>query len=328
MDSPEKRGTRSYALGFPPRCALRYRLLPLFGVILISEHILNLSLLRVLKVVAATAAVLLVPSGYTCADEASFTKQVADRLVRELPDLRIEIASPLTLKINQADGANVLQANLDRIFAFCTKAAEQCDAATSQYIAGVSGAVKDRIRPVEPSMIRLNVRPRKALESAQQHLPPDAPRIVLRPFPGDLAITAVLDFPTAMRMFTNEDAKKLGLSEDQVIDIGLNNLRASLKPISDFPPPTAEQSFRYLGDSPYESSRLTLHSDWAPVAKALGGSLIVGIPSSNLLVYGRGDSELAVDAIRAFMRDAIRKTDRPLSTLMFRWTENGWEEVH
>ncbi|MEZ5615891.1 MAG: hypothetical protein R3E35_11835 [Rhodocyclaceae bacterium] len=287
---------------------------------------MNLSLLRVLKVVAA-AAVLLVPSGYACADEASFTKQIADRLLRELPGLQVEIASPLTLKINQADGAHILQANLDRIFAFCSKAAEQCDAATSQYIAGVSGAVKDRIRPIEPSMIRLNVRPRKGLQSAQQQLPPDAPRIVLRPFAGDLALTAVLDFPTAMRMFTNEDAKKLGMSEDQAIEIGRNNLRATLKPISDFPPPTAEQSFRYLGDSPYESSRMILHSEWAPVAKALGGSLIVGVPSSNLLVYGRGDSELAVDAIRAFVRDAVRKTDRPLSTSLFRWTENGWEEV-
>lgn len=299
----------------------------MFGVILFRSTFLNLSLLRVLKIVATTAAVLLLPSGYACADEASFTKQIGDRLLRELPGLRVEISGPLTLKINQTDGAHILQANLDRIFSFCSKAAEQCDAATSQYIAGVSGAVKDRIRPIEPSMIRLNVRPRRGLESAQQQLPPDAPRIVLRPFAGDLALTAVLDFPTAMRMFTNEDAKKLGISEDQAIEIGRSNLRASLKPITDFPPPTAEQSFRYLGDSPYESSRLILHSDWAPVAKALGGSLIVGVPSSNLLVYGRGDSELAVDAIRAFVRDTVRKTDRPLSTSLFRWTENGWEEV-
>jgi len=288
---------------------------------------LNLSLFRALKVVAATAAILLVPSGYACADETSFTKQIADRLSRELPGLKVEIASPLTLTVNQTDGAHILQANLDRIFAFCSKAAEQCDAATSQYVAGVSGAVKDRIRPIEPSMIRLNVRPRKGLESAQQQLPPDAPRIVLRPFAGDLALTAVLDFPTAMRMFTNEDAKKLGITEDQAVEIGRSNLRASLKPITDFPPLTAERFFRYLGDSPYESSRLILHSDWAPVAKALGGSLIVAVPSSNLLVYGRGDSELAVDAIRAFVRDAVRKTDRPLSTSLFRWTENGWEEV-
>lgn len=284
-------------------------------------------LLNHLKVVAATVAVLLMPLGYARADEALFTKQIADRLSRELPDQRVEIASPLTLKINQADGTHILQANLDRIFAFCTKTAEQCEAATSQYIAGVSSVVKDRVRPIESSMIRLNVRPRKGLESAQQQLPPDAPRIVLRPFAGDLALTAVLDFPTSMRMFTNEDAKKLGISEDQVIEIGRKNLRASLKPLSDFPPPTAEQSFRYLGDSPYESSRMILHSDWAPVAKALGGSLIVGVPSSNLLVYGRGDSELALDALRAFIRDTVRKTDRPLSTALFRWTENGWEEV-
>ena len=288
---------------------------------------MTLRLRNRLKAIAATASILLLFAGHSHADEASFTKQMADRFVRELPDLRVEVASPLTLKINQADGTHILQANLDRIFAFCTRSAEQCEAATSQYVAGLSGVVKDRVRPIELSMIRLNVRPRKGLESAQQQLPPDAPRIVLRPFAGDLALTAVLDFPTSMRMFTNEDAKKLGIDENQAIEIGRKNLRASLKPLSEFLPPTAEQSFRYLGDGPYESSRMILHSDWARVAKALGGSLIVGVPSSNLLVYGRGDSELAMDALRTFVRDAIRKTDRPLSASLFRWTENGWDEL-
>lgn len=260
-------------------------------------------------------------------NEASFTKQMADRFEKELPELRIEIASPLTLKINQADGSHILQANLDRIFAFCARSTENCEAATAQYIAGLSGVVKDRVRPIESSMIRLNVRPRKGLESAQQQLPPDAPRIVLRPFIGDLALTAVLDFPTSMRMFTNEDAKKLGISEAEAIEIGRKNLRTSLKPLSDYAPPTADQSLRYLGDSPYESSRIILHSDWAPVAKALGGSLIVGVPSPSLLVYGRGDSELALGAMRAFVRDALRKADRPLTDSVFRWTEAGWEEL-
>lgn len=260
-------------------------------------------------------------------NEASFTKQMAGRFEKELPELRIEIASPLTLKINQADGSHILQANLDRIFAFCARSNENCEAATAQYIVGLSGVVKDRVRPIESSMIRLNVRSRKSLESAQQQLPPDAPRIVLRPFVGDLALTAVLDFPTSMRMFTNEDATKLGISEDEAIEVGRKNLRASLKPLSDYAPPTAEQSFRFLGDSPYESSRMLLHSDWAPVAKALGGSLIVGVPSPSLLVYGRGDSELAVGALRAFVRDALRKADRPLTASVFRWTEAGWEEL-
>ena len=288
---------------------------------------MNPNLLRFIKVVPAAAAIVMMPIGYSFADEASFTKQVLDRLSREVPELRIEIASPLTLRINQADGANILQANLDRIFAFCAKTAEQCDAAISQYVTGVSGVVKDRIRPIEASMIRLNVRPRKALDSAQQQLPPDAPHLVLRPFVGELALTAVLDLPTAMRMLTNEDAKKLGISEDQVIEIGTNNLRASLKPLSAYPLPTADKSFRYVSDSPYESSRLILHPDWAPVAKALGGSLLVAVPSSDLIVYGRGDSQLAVDALRTLVRDAVRKTDRPLSTALFRWTESGWEEV-
>lgn len=285
------------------------------------------SLIKWLEAVAVVATVLIAWPGGSRADDASFTKQMAERLSRELPGLRIEIVDSLTLKILQADGTDLLQANLDRLSAFCAKSAENCEAATAQYVGAVAETIQDRVRTIDASQIRLNVRARKGLEEAQRALPAEAPGLLMRPFAGDLALVVALDFPTTMRMFTTEDARKLGITEEQAIEIGRKNLRATLKPLSDFPAPTGKQSIRYLNDSPYESSRILLHAEWRMVAKALGGSLVVGVPSPDLLVYGRGDSAQALDALRAFVYEALSKAERPLSASLFRWTPNGWDEV-
>lgn len=280
-----------------------------------------------LRAAAVFAAVGFACPGGARADDASFTKQMAERLSRELPGLRIEMVDALTLKIRQADGTDLLQANLDRLSSFCARSAENCEAATAQYVGAVAETIQDRVRPIDASQIRLNVRPRKGLEAAQKALPPEAPGILLRPFAGDLSLTAVLDFPTTMRMFTSEDARTLGITEEQAIEIGRRNLRAVLKPLPDIPAPTGKSSLRYLDESPYESSRMLLHAEWGPVARAFGGSLVVGVPSADLLIYGRGDSAQALDALRTVVSEAVRRAERPLSASLFRWTANGWDEV-
>jgi uncharacterized protein YtpQ (UPF0354 family) len=285
------------------------------------------SLIKCLKAVAMVATVLGACPGGSRADDASFTKQMAERLSRELPGQRIEIVDVLTLQILQADGTDLLQANLDRLSAFCAKSAENCEAATAQYVGAVAETIQDRVRPIDASQIRLNVRARKGMEEAQRALSPEAPGLLMRPFAGDLALVVALDFPATMRMFTSEDARKLRITEEQAIEIGRKNLQATLKPLSDYPAPTGKQSIRYLDDSPYEASRMLLHAEWTAVAKALGGSLVVGVPSPDLLVYGRGDSARALEALRTFVYEAIGKAESPLSASLFRWTANGWEEI-
>jgi uncharacterized protein YtpQ (UPF0354 family) len=260
-------------------------------------------------------------------DASGFTQFVADQLQKNLQDQKIEAASALTLRINQADGKNILQANLDRVFEFCSRNRERCSAAVNQYVSGVASVAQDRIRPIEKSMVRLALRPRQALEMAQKQLPPDAPSIVMRPFLSNLVGVAVLDFPRAIRPMNTADLTTLTLSADEAFALGTANLHTFFKPLREFEQPVAERSLRYLNDNAYEASRLLLHQDWADVAKVLGGELIAAAPAFDLLIYGRGGNAVAIDALRTIARDLARKAERPLSMSVFRWTESGWEEV-
>lgn len=260
-------------------------------------------------------------------DEAAFTTWMAKRIQAQLPDTRVEVDSPLTLKLSQADGEEILQANLDRIFDFCNRSPAHCEDAASQYTRGIAEHLADRQDALEASMVRVAVRPREYVESTRRQLPPDAPRIVARPLTGELMEVAVVDFPTSIRLFTAADAKALKLTEKEVFELGRNNLRATLRPLGEYAQPTASASFRYLGDSPYESSRLALHSEWQAIARMLGGELIVAVPSPDLLFYGRGDSAAAVGALRSMARKAADESERPLSVSVFKWTEKGWKEI-
>lgn len=284
-----------------------------------------------LRGAAFLAALLLAPGasagGGVPEGEAGFTAWMAKRIQAQLPDTRVEVDSPLTLKLRQADGEEILQANLDRIFDYCNRSPVHCEDSVSQYVEGVSEYVEDRGgHALEASMVRIAVRPREYLESTRRHSPADAPRILARPLTGELMEVAVVDFPASIRLSTTEDAKTLGLTEQAVFELGRKNLRATLKPLGDYPQPTADASFRYLADSPYESSRLALHAEWQAVARMLGGELIVAVPAPDLLFYGRGGSN-AVGALRAIAGKAADDSDRPLSASVFKWTEKGWQEI-
>lgn len=260
-------------------------------------------------------------------DEKAYTEEVASRIALALPQVRVKVSGPLTVKVDKADGVNLLQANLDRVFAVCQSSPDICDSATGNYVNALSQVLEDMTRPLDTSMLRLTIRPLDVLAGAQSSLPSSAPRLVQRPFVGGLGMAVVLDMPSSMRMFSVDDAKALDVSEAAAIDVARKNLRVNLKPLADYEWPMASGSLGLISGSPYESSRLLLHDDWTPVAEALNGNLVVAIPASDALVYGRGDTDEALDALRTLVEDVTRHAERPISKTLFRWTSEGWEIV-
>lgn len=286
------------------------------------------------KLACATFALLLlipitVLAGSAPKGEAAFTRWMAERLRGEVGDARVEVDSPLTLKLRQADDEELLQANLDRIYDFCTRAAAECEDAAEQYVATVVEHLEMRKQDeaIEPSTVRVVVRSREYVEATRKQLPRSAPRILARPLVGELMAVAVVDLPRSIRLFTAADAKALKLTENEVFELGLKNLRADLKRLDEHPQPAAAQSFAFLDDSPYESSRLALHAEWKPMAEKLGGNLIVAVPASDVVLYARGDSAMAADVLHETAKKVADEADRPLSLSVFRWTKRGWEVI-
>ena len=51
------------------------------------------------------------------------------------------------------------------------------------------------------------------------------------------------------------------------------------------------------------------------------------LPAPNVLLYSGETSAGALDALRNYGLEVARKSPRPLSPLLIRWTPGGWEEI-
>jgi uncharacterized protein YtpQ (UPF0354 family) len=146
-------------------------------------------------------------------------------------------------------------------------------------------------------------------------------------FAGDLWLVCVADLPSSVRVLNRGDLEKLGLSKDEAIALGRQNVSASLRPLNAVTQPLPPQGFGYIEDNEYESSRILLHGEWAELAATMKGDLIVAVPGDRLTVYGDSGRPQAVPAMAAFARYALDRMQRPISATLFRWTPSGWEPV-
>jgi uncharacterized protein YtpQ (UPF0354 family) len=257
-------------------------------------------------------------------DEAAFAKYVGDRIAASA-GVKIETESPLSLRLLNGAGEYVMTAELDRIRAACERIRDKCAAFIAEYVAGVATMVADRTRPLDKASLRIALRPAAYLERVARERPAEAP--ISRPFPGELGLLLVVDGKLTLRMALRKDLESLKLSEAQAFDAARANLAKELKPLASVLKPVQGKAIGFLEESAYESSRLIFHGDWRAFAAGVEGSLIVTAPTTNVLLYGSGATPEAVDAMRTLARSVARRSERPLSPSILRWTAQGWEAV-
>ena len=255
-------------------------------------------------------------------DEPGFTDYVAQMLRKEVGDEAVSIKGPLTL------GLGELQANLDRVFAFCKNNASGCPVELERYVKGAAQVHKERSTPPSKDSVRVVLRTTQYIQSAQGSIRGSGPaQIQPRPFVEGLVALPVLDTPRAIRMLGDKDNERLGLTPQEVFDLGLENLRKSQKPIMDVAKVAGSgQIGQLVGDSFYPS-RLLLLDTWAPLAKEQGGVLIVAIPATDAVFYISEDTPIAIDALRALVKNIQSRVPNRLSSVLLRWKASGWELV-
>lgn len=251
--------------------------------------------------------------------EAAFTEYVAAQLRKQpLAGQTVMIKGPLTLKVGD------LQANLDRVFGFCGANAGGCQGEIDRYAQGVAQVIKDMNAPPRKEDVRLAVRPSSYL---QQSAAATGKTVRSWPLSGGLVIMPVLNSPRTTRSLNEEDFKKLGLSAEQVLQLGRDNLVRTLAPLMTQARVAKHGQIGNLTGDAYESSRLALHDSWTPLAEAQGGALIVAAPARDAVFYVGEDTPQAIDALRALVSDVMKKVPVPLSPELLRWTKAGWEPV-
>jgi uncharacterized protein YtpQ (UPF0354 family) len=252
------------------------------------------------------------------ADEPAFTAFIAERFRAEIRDTPVVVKGPLTLSIGP------LQANLDRIYAFCKANASGCAKQIGAYVSGTVATTKSRNDPPTKAALRVLVRSAEYMRQALAEVDARGPAL-MRPLAEGLVIVPVLDSPRAVRVLNDKDRVALGLTQDQVFDIAIANLRSSVKPMATKAIPSGQ--FGTLTGDYYQTSRLALIDSWAPLAQAQGGVLIVAAPSADLVIYSSEDSSTAIDALRTLARNMMARAPKPLSGAVLRWTPKGWQLV-
>lgn len=276
------------------------------------------------RILAAWLAALLVTPAIAedvPSDPSAFTEHVAHLLRKEIGERAVIVSRPLTLKVGE------LQANLDRVHAFCTRDFQACGNQIQRYVKAAAEIHKARSAPARRDDVRVVLRSEAYVKAAQASIGGSVAEVQPRPFVGGLLALPVLDSPYALRMLGPKVNDELGLTAQAVYELGMANLQRDLKPLMDVAAIAGRQQIGQLVGDSFHPSRLLLVDSWAPLARAQGGTLIVAAPATDAVLYVGEDSPVAIDALRAAVRQVMARAPNPLSNQLMRWKASGWELV-
>ena len=81
-----------------------------------------------------------------------------------------------------------------------------------------------------------------------------------------------------------------------------------------------------MSGSFFDVGRVAMHDEWAPLAAAQNGVLLVALPATDTLLYASEATPTAVDALRTFAKRASTSSGA-LSGIVLKWTPERWELV-
>jgi hypothetical protein len=286
---------------------------------------LNLLLAFSLLAVPAVAIAQALP-----VERAEFTSYVAERMKDMRPEglpVRITIVGPLAIKLGAPSGMSV-DANLSDLHSHCVALEGRCAEEAEKLVEAAFQVFGEVTRPIERDMLRVVLRPAAWVHAlSEAHKQNGMPPAVAKQYVGELWIILAISGPSFTRYATADTLRILKLEEPAAYDLALKNTREAKAPILERALPLRGTRFQVLTEDELEPSRLLMHAEWAEVAKARPGDLIVSVPASNTVIFG---SALTSDDIRTLRQIAInesRKAVRAVSPQLFRWQKDHWEVV-
>jgi hypothetical protein len=188
----------------------------------------------------------------------------------------------------------------------------------------------DARRPIVKSELRVIVRSAGYVDALRRQAGErPAPQPIARPLAGDLWLICVIDRPRQINMLTDRDLDTLGLSQDEAIALGTQNVASPLPPGSAVITPLwPRNGIGYVTGHFYESSRLLLHEDWSALSQQMSGHLVVAVPVPEGVLYIEGKDPADLAALARVAEATAKDDPRKISTQLLRWVPDGWEVVN
>ena len=257
-------------------------------------------------------------------EDPAFTDAITEQFRSALPDEHIVLVAPQRLTIGNTGAA----VNLARLWQYCHATPATCDAEAQRFVAGMTKSFKEMNKPPERAQVRLALRSSTAANALLASSRGTGLNLQVQPFVGGMVSVVVIDSPTAVRWASSRDLESLKVDATALRELASTNTHGAMAPLVGIAPPAAEGKIGALdGADPYTASRLLFPADWAPLAKAQGGVLIVAAPRPTTLLYIGDASPASVAALRALARERLAGAGDGLGDKLLRWTPEGWKIV-
>ena len=257
-------------------------------------------------------------------DDPGFTDAITEQFRTALPDEHVVVVAPQRLTIGNT-GASV---NLARLSQYCHQVPERCDAQSAAFVNGMVKSFKEMNKPPERAQVRMVVRSASAAKELLASSRGTGLNLQVQPFLDGMVSVVVIDSPSSLRWASNHDLEALKLDPAAMRELARANTHAGMQPLVSIAPPAPKGQIGAIeGADAYTASRLLFPSDWAPLAKAQGGVLIVAAPRPTTILYLGDDAADSVAALRTLAHDQAWRFPDAIGDMLLRWTPDGWKTL-
>lgn len=256
-------------------------------------------------------------------EDPGFTDAITEQLRTALPDEHVVVVGPQRLTIGNV-GFTVNLAHLSQV---CHASAARCDDESARFVAGATQAFKTINKPPEAAQVRIALRSAKMAQAYIASTRTTGLNLQVQPFVDGLVSTVVIDSPTSMRWASSKDIDALKLDPAALRELARSNTHAAFQPLASVAQPAPKGELGAIDGDAYTASRVLFPADWAVMAKAQQGVLIVAIPLPTEILYVGDDSAHALEALRNVARQHMAASASGLSDQLLRWTADGWQIV-
>ena len=250
-----------------------------------------------------------------------FAQEVLSALRRAAPRISFDLAGPLEIVGVRGD-EKPIHIYLDNVYK--SAPADPLERAESirTYARALLSRPVDTVGPADRPRIFPVIRDAGFVAGVRRD---PASAAVAEPLAGDLWVLYALDSADQIRYLLESEVEKLGVSGAELRALAVANLagkapKAKVEEVAD--------GVRWIVlDGVYESSFLLLEPFWVRIAKQLGESPVVAVPTRDVLLFAAASDEGAVVRIREVAERFAAEQAYPISPRLFRRDGNGWRAL-
>ncbi len=237
----------------------------------------------------------------------------AARARRAMADADISVIGEDLVRVDDQEVA------MDSLRAICDRDPDSCDQRMDDWIAALAEAREAQNTPARPEQLRPVLKHVDFVATMRRGAPELAD--LTRRFVGDVHVVLVVDFPRVTRGLDPDDLEALGMTVEEAHARAIANLREHH---GDLPVEPMPNGLKALGPTDgYAAARLLMHGEFAAVAEATEGELVVAPCNRDLVILGSRTPE-TIEALREASIRAYRYVDHPITRALWRWTPEGW----